>query len=806
MFANLRLAARSLLRSPGFTLLAIITLGLGIGANTSAFSMLNGIFFKPLPYRDVAQLARIYRATPQNPEGNISPADFLDLQRAQDGYGEVAAYTVEDASLSEPGLPAEMARAGRVSANLLSLLGVVPQIGRDFRHADDNAGSDRVVILSQRVWRNRFQLNPAVIGRTIRIDGEPHEIIGVMPETFNDWRHLGGVDFFRPLALNRAPTPSRSDAILRVLGRSAPGKSHADAAGFVANFGARLATEFPNANAETTWRSTSLQQTVVGKSGPATIIMLVGLSAFVLLIACSNLANLLLARTMSRAREFAVRAALGASRVQLLRPLIAEALLLALAGGVFAIFVALWTRDWLAVRTTGDNGEQVVLSMDWAVLGWAFAAALVTAILFGVAPALFALRLDVNGTLKSGGRGTTGGRGHQRFRQALIIGQFALAMILLTGAGVYIRGLHALNNRRSGWESAQLVTGTILLPTAKYSDAGKISAFHRLTQERLAALPGVASVSISTFTPFFNWADTRKFIVEGQTRPPQGREPAAVVNSVSPQYFETYRTRVLSGRAFDALDTATATKTFVISQSTARGLFGDEDPMGRRLAQVEGQKVNWGEVVGVVQDVQSIVSEASPVTYQVYQALAQEPRGGNEVAIRTDGVAPASVVESIRNTMAALDPDLPVRKLQPAEATIDRANYQLRVLRDMLIAFGALGLGLASLGIYGIIARTMAQRAGEFAIRFALGACIRDITRLVLTSGVKLALIGSAVGLIGAIGLSRFLAASNPNMEMNSLPVLGGTAVLLIAVALVACWIPARRAARINPIEALRAE
>lgn len=803
---NLRLAFRQLLRSPGFTLLAIITLGLGIGANTASFSILNGIFFKPLPYRDAAQLDRIYRATPQNPDGNISPADFLDLQRAQEGYGQVAAYTIEEASLSEPGFPAEMAHAGRASANLLSLLGVQPQLGRDFRPGEDTAGSDRVVVLSQRMWRNRFELNPAVIGRTIRIDGVPHEVIGVLPETFNDWRHLGGVDFFRPLAFNREQIASRGAATLRVLGRRSASRSRADAAGFIANFGARLAAEFPEANAETTWRSAPLQQMVAGKSGPATIMMLVGLSTFVLLIACSNLANLLLARTMARAREFAVRAALGASRVQLLRPLIVESLLLALAGGVCAIFVALWTRDWLALRSTGDNGEQVVFNMDWAVLSWAFAAALVTALAFGIAPALFALRLDVNDTLKSGGRGTTGGRGHQRFRQALIIGQFALAMILLTGAGVFIRGLHDLNNRRSGWESAQLVTGTILLPTAEYPDAEKIAAFHRLTEGRLAALPGVASVSISTFTPFFNWADTRKFIVEGHERPPQGREPAAVVNTVSPQYFETHGTRVLAGRAFDGRDNATAPATFIVSQSTARGLFGKENPIGRRIAQLDGKSIRWGEVVGVVRDVESVLPEASPVTFQIYQPIAQEPRGGNEIAVRTRGVVPASLVESIRNTMTALDPDLPVRKLQPADATIDRANYQPRVLRDMLIAFGVLGLGLASLGIYGIIARTMAQRAGEFAIRFALGACIRDITRIVLTSGVKLALVGSAVGLLGAIGVSRLLAAANPNMQIGSGPILVGTTLLLVGVALVACWIPARRAARINPIEALRAE
>lgn len=806
LWRSFHFAARSLLRTPAFTILAIVTLGLGVGANTSMFSLLRGIITKPLPYPENERLERIYRATPQNPDGLISAADFLDFQRAQSDLGIVSAYTIGEASLSEPGHPAEMANAARSTTNFLSVLGVQPALGRHFRPEEETGGRHRVVILSQRTWRNRFQADPAAIGRAVRIDGEPHEIVGVLPESFNDWRHLGAIDFFRPLALTPEQARDRSRTFLRVIFWRAQVESRAKTAGFVANFGAQLAQKFPEVNAESSWRSEELQGTINGQDAHLIFSMLVGLSASVLLIACSNLANLLLARTMARAREFAVRAALGASRAQLLRPLIGEGLLLALAGGGCAMLVALWTRDWLAMRSTGDNGEQVILPMDWSVLSWALGAALVTALAFGLAPALFALRLDLNKTLKSGGRGTTGGRGHQRFRQALIIGQFALAMVLLTGAGVFIRGLHDLNNRRAGWESTRLVTGSILLPPAKYSDAEKIAAFQRLTLERLGSLPGVASASISAFTPFFNWPDARKFIVEGRDRPEPGREPAAVVNSVSPQYFETFGSRILAGRAFAERDKAGAPRVFVISQATARAFFGDENPIGRRLAQVDGQNMHWGEVVGVVRDVQSIVPDASPVTYQVYQPMAQEPRGQNEIAIRTSGVAPGAVVESIRNTMAELDPDLPVRELQAADATIKRANYQTAVLRDMLIAFGLLGLGLASLGIYGVIARTMAQRADEFAIRYALGACLRDIRNLILASGVKLALIGAGLGLLGGIGVSRILAAGNPGMRLDTAPVLFGTTLTLVAVALLACWLPARRATRINPIDALRAE
>ena len=804
--STLRFAARSLFRSPGFTLLAIVTLGLGIGANTGMFSILNSVVLKPLPYPQSAQLDRIDRATAQNPVGRVSPADFLDLQREMHAYGEIAAYTLGDTSLSEPGQPAEIVRALRATANLFPTLGVQPQLGRDFLPREQLPGNDRVVIISQRCWQNRFGARTDVIGRTLRVDGEPHEVIGVLPAWFNDWRHFGPYDFFRPLAFDQQKSSDRRTTNLRLIGRRASHVSASAASGFIANFGSRLAADFPEVNAGSTWRTVPLNETVMSKSGRTMVAMLIGLSAFVLLIGCSNLANLLLARTMARAREFAVRAALGASRMQLLRPLIAESLLLALAGGGFSIVVAGWVTDWLSSKTVGDNGERVAFVFNWPVFAWAFGAALITAIAFGLAPALFALRLNVNETLKSSGRGMTGGRGHKRFRQALIVGQFALAMVLLAGAALFIRGLNELNNSREGWRADHVVTGTVVLPAASYGDQDKIASFHRIALVRLHGMPGVASASISSFTPFFNWADIRKYIVNGRELPQPGQEPAAVVNSISPRYFETFDTRVLAGRAFAESDTLAAPKVFIISQATAKALFGDENPIGRRIAQTGIGNPQWGEIVGIAADVKSVLPDPGPVTLQVYQPMAQDPRPYNEIAVRTTGVAPSTLVQSIRDVMTQLDPDLPVRQLQAAEVTIDRANFQTAMLRDVLSSFAVLGLGLASLGIYGVIARTMAQRAGEFAIRYAMGACIKDITGIVLLSGVKLALLGSVLGLCGGLAVARFLAASNPSMPMNSPVVLIGATLLLIAVGLIASWLPARRAARINPIEALRAE
>src|SRR3989449_471539 len=804
---DLRFAVKSLHRAPGFTLIAVITLGLGIGANTSMFSILNDYMLRPAPYPDKDQLDRTYAPPPQDPRGGSSPADYLDLKSEMNGYGEIATYASSDMSLSEPGKPAETAEGLRVSANLFSTLGTKPLLGRGFRPDEEILGNHRVLIISHRYWQNRFGGDGQIIGRTVRVDGEPHEIVGVLPADFSDWRHLNWADVFRPLGLNEKETRDRNSTWLRLVGRRSTTLTRAQTEAFIANFGRRLARDFPAANIESTWRTIPIDDSFLPKDAQTIVVMLVGLSGFVLLIACSNLANLLLARTMARAREFAVRSALGASRSQMLRPLFVESLLLAFAGGICAILAAMWTFDWLTVASAGDNGVGVVLTFDWHVLGWAFGACLLTALTFGVAPALFALRLDLNSTLKSGSRGTTGDRGHRRFRNVLIVGQFALALVLLAGAALFERGLHELNNRRYGWESDHLVTGTVVLPTTTYPGDKEITDFQRLALERLEALPGVVSASISYSIPFFGLPEPRKYLVAGREPPEPGHEPAALINGVSPHYFEPVGTRLLSGRAFNASDTLTSPKVFIINQAMARGLFAGESPLGRRIAQAGGKTIEWGEIVGVVGDVQSVYSDRSAVTtYQLYQPMAQEPRPLDEIAVRTAGIAPSVLVDGIRTTMMSLDQDLPVRKLQPAETTITRANYQEGVLGIMLSSLAALGLGLASLGVYGVIARTVAQRTGEFGIRLALGAQAGDITRLVLTSGTKLALIGSAIGLLGAFGVSRLIMASFPGMQTDSVPVLIAATVLLIAIAQIACYLPARYASRISPTEALRAE
>jgi predicted permease len=803
---DLRFAFHSLRRSPGFSFIALVTLALGIGANTAAFSILNALLLRPLPYADAERLDRIYRSTAHNSRGNVSPADYLDLRARMSGYGEIAAYGAVEMSLSAPGEPAEMASGLRVSANLLSTLGARPELGRSFRPDEEAFGGHRVLIISDRYWQHRFAGDPGVVGRTVRVDSEPHEIVGVLSPSLNDWRHLGPFDLFRPLGLTEKEKTDRHSTWIRLVGRRSGTLTRAQAGAFIADFGRRLAVDVPDANAGARFRTLAIYDSVIPENAKGIVGMLVGLSGFVLLIACSNLANLLLARTVGRARELALRAALGASRLKLLRPLAAESLLLACAGGVCAVQVALWTQDWLNAFAERGSGEPPIFTLDWRVLAWGFSACLCTALAFGIVPALFALRLDPNAALKSGSRGVTANPGHRRFRQFLIAGQFAFAMVLLAGAALFARGLYEWNNRRFGWESADLVGGSMLLPTAGYPTAKQIGDFQRLALERLEALPGVASASLSYAMPFFGMSEPRRYIVEGREAYERGHEPVAVTNGVSPRYFETVGTRVLAGRGFNAGDTLTSPRVFIVNQAMARGLFGSESPLGRRIARAGLDSLEWGEIVGVAADIQSVASDRLAVPYQIYQPLAQEPRHVNELAVRARGAAAASLVDSVRTAMMSLDPDLPLRQLQPATTTVRRAGKYQWIIGRLLALLALLGLGLASLGVYGVVARSVAQRRGEFGIRLALGAHTQDILRLVLTSGAKLAVAGSAAGLLGALGTSRLIGAAFPGLQTGSAPVLVGVTLVLIAVAQIACYLPARSASKIEPTDALRAE
>lgn len=806
-YLAISLAIRSLRRSPGFSVLAIVTLGLGIGANTAMFSLGNAIVLKPLPFPNQDELYHLYRATPQDATGSFSMIEWKEVNAAKEHFGEIAGSSNISVSLAPAGEPPEMAETKGVTANFLSTLGVQPMIGRGFRSEENASGLNRVVILSHRFWQNRFGGRSDILNTEVRINGTDHEIIGVLDESFGDWRLYGWVDLLRPLDLNDPVLLERSEQSMMLVGRRAEHISAVEAEGFLATFGENRATQYPTENAGAAWKLQALTKTAAGDNGQMVLLMLVGLSGFVVLICCSNLANFLLARTMARAREFAVRSALGASRGQLLRPLLLESLLLSLAGGILALIIADVFTDWLQYRSTSDNGDQVIVALDQSVFIWTLGCSIFTALIFSLAPSLFALRLNMNAVLKSGGRGATGSRAQQRLRQALIVGQFAMAVVLLTGATLFIRGLHDLNSNREGWESEGLVTGTFLLPDATYPDAQSRRQFQSLALEQLQNLLGVTSASLARYHPFLRWGNQGKFEIIGRPPVETGREPATRINTVSPDYFTTVSTPLTSGRLFDSRDHENAPRRIVINETMARTLFPNASPLGQRLRWLTATDDDAGsEIIGVVKDVKSIFPEANPITFQIYQPLSQIPVASTQIALRSETIAPGALVKEIRNLMNELDPDLPVIQLKSADARIVRENYELGVLRDMLGLFGALGLVLASLGIYGVIARLVAQRHTEFGIRIALGAPPNEINRLVLASGFWMIVWGSLFGILGSIGLAKLLQMGFPSMPHDPLSSLLVSLLVLIVVAILASLWPARRASAIDPCDALRAE
>ncbi len=803
VFRDLHFAIRQLSKNLGFTVIAVVSLALGIGLNTSMFSLLNVILLRPLPFEQPTSLVRLHRLTPQGENDGFSPADYIDLKHVESPFGQFAGYTQATVSLSQSGRPAELHEGIRVSSDYFSVLRIHPELGRAFTLEEEIFGNHRVVILSHASWQNRFNGAPDIIGQIIRVEGESHEIVGVLPDWANDDRIIRQISVFRPLSFSDHERVSRDNHWVNIIGRRANSLTTAQGEAFITAFGAHLASDFPKENAGIRWDCKSLQNSTGHASGRVIIAMLLGLSGFVLLIACSNLANFLLARTISRSHEFSVRASLGASRFQLIRPLALESLLLAAAGGVAALFVSMWAADWLRAQSVASGGAPMQFPLDWRVLSFAMISSLLTALFFGIVPALFAMRVDVNNALKSGTRGATVGRGHQRLRHALVIGQFAMAMILLASAGFLVRGAENQLRQNLGWNSDHVAQGYFELPTVKYAGIKQILAFHRHALEQLEQLPGVKAASLSYTLGLFG---PRQYVVEGRESPAKGFESSANFNGITPAYFEVTGTRLLNGRMFNASDSPTSTKVTIINECMARTLFPNDNPIGHRIAQVDSEKENWMEIVGVVNDVSSSGLYQPPVPFQVYHPLFQEPWQGATIAIRTTGAAPESMLDSIRSTLAPLDPDLPLRSLMTADIMIARSSSDLDMLKKLLGAFALLGLLLATLGIYGVIARTVAQRTGEIGIRMALGAQVTDVIKLVLGSGVRLALIGAGIGLLGAFGLSRLIMSIMPAIQTNGGKVIAVATAVLVAIAFAACYLPARRAAKVDPIVALRHE
>jgi putative ABC transport system permease protein len=802
---TLRFAVRQLKATPGFTAIAVVTLALGVGLNTAMFSVMNTFMLRPMPYPEVDRLFRLDRTSVQQPDLPIAAPSFFEIARHGAAVAEFAVFLDWGFVLSQPGRAAEMRPSLRVSSNFLDVLGVHPAQGRGF-HADEDApGRNHVVIISDRFWKTRFAGDPGIVGRVVRVDGAPTEIVGVLPESAGAPGIIGYVDMLRPIGLTAEERTSYSALLLRILGRYRSGVTPAQAQAHCAIVADRLVADHPRENAGLGLRVVPVQDTMLDAAGVTITYLLLGLSGFVLLIACANLANLLLVRAASRSREFAIRSALGASSGQLIRPLAAECLLLAGAGGAAGIQLSLWTTEWLARRLQGD-GPPLEFPLDWRVLAFAIAAAGATAVVFGVAPAWLVSHVRVNDTLKSGARGATGDRSQHRVRHALIVGQLALAVVLLAGAAVFVLGVSHVITREAGWNPAALVSGKIGLTAIESNDPDRMFRFYRQLRDRLAALPGVENASVDLDLPLYGFPGPRSYVVEGRQRPRAGQEPVAFTNAVSPEYFDTVGTRLHRGRGFLSSDARTSSPVVIVNEAMARALFPRGDAIGRRLGPAGEAAPEWAEIVGIVSDVR-FLSIASQPAFQVYKPLSQETWGYVSVTVRAKTPEAASgLVEPFRRTVTAMNPDLPVLNLMPLPMFIDNSVRDFATINQLLVGFAALGMFLAALGIYGVIARLVTQRTMEIGIRMALGAKFADVVRLMLGAGVRMTVVGVTVGLVGAYALTRMLMSTLPELVQGNVPAIAGAAVVLVAVSLAACYLPARRASRVDPVIAMRAE
>jgi len=811
-------ALRSLLKSPGFTAIALLTLALGIGMNTAMFSMLNGFLLRPLSYPHAEQLFRLDRATSQRPLGDHAIANILDLARDSAGFAQLATYRYWGFTLTAPRQPADMPFSLRVTGNYFDVLGVKPEFGRNFLPDEDAPGRNNVIIISHHYWQTHFGGAPDTVGRVVRIDGTPTEIIGILPANDDAVRLTGLVSVYRPIAFTASDRADRAYHNMPVIGRCRDGVTLNQAAAQFATLGQRLAADHPAENAGFDLKLRPLQSTTLTGTSRTTTFLLIGLSSFVLLIACANLGNLLLARAIARAREFSIRASLGASRLQLIKPLAAESLLLAIGGGVAAMLVCIWTSAWLAQRFGGPDNP-VNFSPDVRVLGFTIALSLLTALFFGVAPAWWAARINVNDSLKSVARGTTGNRAQHRYRQALLVAQFALAMVLLAGAGFFIKGVERLTHIESGWKPDTLITGSVNLASAKFNAAEPIIAFHTQLRDRLLALPGVANAAVSFEEPLYDAPAQRSYRIEGRPASAPGQEPVAFTNGVWASYFDTVGTRLLRGRVFDNTDALTSHPVVIINDAMARALFPNEDALGRRLALVGDNSPNpWAEIVGIVEDVHSQRVQPSGIRFQVYKPFVQEAWQYAMISVRA--TSPSQVpglLEPIRRTLAELDPDQPITNLLPATLRVANNAGFWRTINQLLMLFAGLGLLLAAIGIYGVTARLVTQRTTEIGIRMALGARSQQVVSNIARGVAGLIGVGTGIGLFWTVLLMLVLRASSGSADIGIgnltvyRPSIDPIALLAIAgvtafVGVLAAFVPARRATKMHPLVALRHE
>jgi len=792
-----------LFKHKGFTAVATLTLALGIGANTAMFSVLNTFLFRSLPYPQSSQLVRVFRTSPHSQSWPHSIANFLDQREKNTVFEKMAAYTYASRNLVEQGQMAERLIGVAATADFFPLLATAPAHGRVFAPEEFEPGADNVIVLSDRFWTRRFGNDPNIIGKQVQLDGKTATVVGVMPPGFDHPILWGTVDFWQPLAWNAEQRKSRDTNFLSAFARLKPGVSIEQAQQSMVTLAANIGKE-NSANSGDSIRLEPLQRSMSDDVGRKVMWFTLGLAGVVLLIACANLANLQLVRTASRSRELAVRAALGAGRLRLLRQSLTESLVVAFIGGTLSLLLALagvkFISNYLFADLPGAN-----VALDLKVFAFAFLCSLLTGVLFGTVPALLAARADINQALRESSRASTASKSQHRLRHALIIGEVAFAMILLAAAGLFLRGLQRFMNSDPGWQVDGLVTAQVTLQGEKYAKEPERVAFLSALENRLQSLPDVQQVAIGSSQPVFGFNSSSSFVIEGRPEPPPDQYPEMFFEPASNHYFEAYGAHLLRGRTFNDEDRAKSTKVLIVSDSVARQFWPNENAVGKRLSN-PGPHKEWYEIVGVVNDMAFPGDLTEPYTrYQAFVPLTQSAPGYLTIALRTRATA-ETLGRSLQKVMAELDPSLPVYRVRTARNAVNLGLGNISLLGNLLGAFAALGLILAAIGIYGVISYTVVQRTTEFGIRVALGAQGRDVLWLVLGKGALLILTGIVIGGAGAYAVSKLLIAEVPSLPTRDPLAIVMTSCVLIAVALAACYLPARRATKVDPLVALRDE
>ena len=805
---NLRYACRTLTKSPGFALVAIVTLALGIGANTAIFSVANALLLRPLPYAHPERLVLVYAVKADAPDA-IQPfsfphAEFLsEKSRAFSGF---AAFTNENFNLTGHGDPEQLS-AARVSWNFFEVLGVRPAIGRAFLADEDQPGAKAVCLISHALWIRTFGGRADIAGQTITLDATPYTIIGVLPRGFQFAPLGAGVDLWAPRVFDlNITTPAQILAgvgFLSAVARLAPGVGAGPAQAEMDILDRQYKREnpsMPDADPTESIRARDLQEQTVSHVRTA-VLILCGAVGLLLLIACANIAALLLSRALARRKEIAIRAALGAGRAALIGQLLAESVLLALAGGALGIGLSAWGTSALAALGQGNLPRVEEIGIDWRVMAFTAGLSLLTGVMFGLLPALQLSRQDLNPVLRAEGRGSAGGRRRNRLRSALVVAQVALSMVLLVGAGLLIRSFARLRNVSGGFDARNVLTMNIALPPARYPKGPQMAAFYDEVVQRAATMPGVASAAVCSALPV-RPVRFSPVLVEGQPEVPLAARPILAIQMVSPAYFRTLRVALRQGREFTEGDNAETPLVAVVNETLARRFWRHDNPIGKHL--LLGRMVKAAEVVGVAADVHNLSLAAAPEA-EVYIPFPQRPWASMNLILRTAG-DPHNWAVAARGAVAAVDRDQPVTAVKTMEEVLATSTAQQRFSVFLLGIFSTAALVLAAVGLYGAIAYSVAERTPEMGIRMALGATAGDIRRMIVVQGLALALAGMAIGTLAALALTRLMSGLLFQVSAADPASFAVSALLFAAIAALASYLPARRATCVDPTEALRYE